>query len=238
MKLRAALRRAQLRAQRMAKAALGRDIILRRQIRCRREVFGKDPCAWCICPDGLTRDSVVYSFGVGRDVSFDLDLIDRFGLTVHAFDPTPGSISWVKSQMLPPQFHMHDFGLAHFDGTLRLYPPVIPDHISHSFLYREKTADWAIDVPVMRLGTIASNLGHSRIDLLKMDIEGAEYPTLAECLDSSPLIDQLLVEFHHRMPGAGLERTRQALRALRAHDFLVFNVSAAGEEMSFLRRKD
>ena len=233
MKLRSAL----LRARRVAKAALGRDIVIRRQLRCRREVFGKDPCAWCICPHGLTRDSVVYSFGVGRDISFDLELIENFGLTVHAFDPTPGSISWVKSHPRPSQFRMHEFGLAHFDGIVRLYPPEIAHHISHSVLYREKTAANAIDVPVKRLATIARELGHTRVDLLKMDIEGAEYLALAECLDSSPLIDQLLVEFHHRMPGAGLEKTRQTLRLLKARGFLVFNVSAAGEEISFLRRE-
>ena len=222
----------------MINAAVGSDIVIRKQFRCRREVFGKDPCAWCICPDGLTRDSVVYSFGVGRDISFDLDLIERFGLTVHAFDPTPGSISWIKSQQLPAQFHMHEFGLAHIDGAVRLYPPEISRHISHSVFYREKTAANAIDVPVRRLATIAQNLGHGRIDLLKMDIEGAEYAALSECLDSFPMIDQLLVEFHHRMPGAGIEKTRQALHALKAHGFLVFNVSATGEEISFLRRKD
>lgn len=117
------LRSTLFRARRLINAAVGSDIVIRKQFRCRREVFGKDPCAWCICPDGLTRDSVVYSFGVGRDISFDLDLIERFGLTVHAFDPTPGSISWIKSQQLPAQFHMHEFGLAHIDGAVRLYPP-------------------------------------------------------------------------------------------------------------------
>jgi len=224
-----------LRARLLINAAFGSDILVRRQIRCRREVLGKDPCAWSICPDALGRDSVVYSFGVGRDVSFDLDLIKRFGLTVHAFDPTPGSIEWVKSQSLPPQFRMHEFGLASYDGTARLYPPEITRHISHSVLYREKTAAGAIDVPVKRLATIARELRHTQVDLLKMDIEGAEYDALDDCLDSSIAINQLLVEFHHRFPGAGLDKTRRALRSLAAHGFLVFNVSPAGEEISLLR---
>ena len=30
---------------------------------------------------------MVYSFGVGQDISWDLAMIERFGVTVHAFDP-------------------------------------------------------------------------------------------------------------------------------------------------------
>jgi hypothetical protein len=42
---------------------------------------------------------------------------------------------------------------------------------------------------------------------MKMDIEGAEYEVLDGLLSSPIKPTQLLVEFHHRFPGIGLEKT-------------------------------
>src|SRR5262245_50410445 len=81
-----------------------------------RLVLGRGDGAWCLCPDGLDARSVVYSFGVGVDVSFDLEIIARLGVDVHAFDPTPLAIDWLRRQQLPPKFHFHTFGIAGFDG--------------------------------------------------------------------------------------------------------------------------
>src|ERR1041385_5529984 len=46
-------------------------------------------CAYNICPDGLGPESVVYSGGVGKDVSFEHALVKSFGCSVVLFDPSP-----------------------------------------------------------------------------------------------------------------------------------------------------
>ena len=88
-----------------------------------KERFGSESCGWDVIANGLDRDSVVYSFGVGEDASFDLALIERFGLCVYAFDPTPRSILWVKKQRFPKQFRMQEYGISAFDGTALFAPP-------------------------------------------------------------------------------------------------------------------
>jgi hypothetical protein len=40
---------------------------------------------------------VVFSFGVANDIRFDTGVIDHFGCTVHAFDPTPRWVEWIKT---------------------------------------------------------------------------------------------------------------------------------------------
>ena len=40
----------------------------------------------------------------------------------------------------------------------------------------------------------------SRIDILKMDIEGAEYDVIDDIINSPVPIAQVLIEFHHRFP--------------------------------------
>ena len=59
------------------------------------------------------------------------------------------------------------------------------------------------------------DLGHDHLDVLKMDIEGAEYAVLDDMLQSDILPDQLLVEFHHGKRKKGRFRLRKRASGLR-----------------------
>jgi FkbM family methyltransferase len=211
----------------------GKDIWQRAQVRCDVLSLGNDGARWSIHPSGLSKDSVIYSCGVGEDISFDLELIRRFGVTVHAFDPTPRTVQWLHGQAVPERFIFHEYGIMDRDGCTRFFPPKDPSHVSHSMV-RQKTAATGIEVPVHRLSTIMKMLGHGSIDLLKMDVEGAEYPVLRDLLSSGVCVRQLLVEFHHRWPEIGLGQTREAIRELNRAGYRIFEVSPKGEEYSFL----
>jgi FkbM family methyltransferase len=223
--------------RRAARSLVGRDVFYRRQVTVPRLRLGKPDASWCVCPSGLGPDSVVYAFGVGEDVSFELALIDRFGLRVDAFDPTPRSLEWIRGQLLPPRFKLHEFGLAAWDGTASFSPPLDPGHVSYSMV-RSNPDGSAFRAPVHRLATIAAMLGHTHINLLKMDIEGAEYGVLADCLSSGLEIDQVLVEFHHRWDFVGVAETKRAISLLRHAGYLIAHVSPNGCEYTLLRTPD
>ncbi|MCA9649555.1 MAG: FkbM family methyltransferase [Myxococcales bacterium] len=190
---------------------------------------------YAVVPHALSETSVVYSFGVGQDVSFDLALIERFGAEVHAFDPTPRSLAWVEQQSFPARFVFHSVGVAGADGTLTLHAPPHEDHVSFSPVAR-KGSGGAVEVPVKTVRTLMTELGHERVDLLKADVEGAEYDVIADLLDNGPRPGQLLLEFHHHLPTIPLSRTKQAIADLRAAGYLLFDQSEAGAEMSFVHR--
>ena len=78
-------------------------------------------------------------------------------------------------------------------------------------------------------------LGHNHIDLLKMDIEGAEYEVLDEILRHELPVRQILVEFHHRFPGIGIGRTLDTVKRLRDAGYKLFHVSPWCEEFAFLK---
>lgn len=222
------------RMKRVLDILCGQDIRQRKQLHRNSISLGSARASWCVCPEGLGPSSIVYSFGVGEEISFDLELIRRFGACVHAFDPTPRSIEWLSRQSLPGNFLFHPHGVADFDGHAKFLPPVNPAHVSHTLV--ERQTPWsAIEVPVRRLSSIMQDLGHERVDLLKMDIEGAEYAVLKDLLASRIPVNQLLVEFHHRWPEIGIEKTRQAIRDLNSVSYRIFNVSPSGEEYGFLR---
>ena len=221
--------------RRMGRALQGRDLFRRAQVKLPTVRHGSGYGGWRIYPDPLDEESVVYSFGIGEDISFDLSLIETYGVQVHAFDPTPKSLAWLAEQKLPQEMHVHDFGVADFDGTAAFAAPEDPAHVSYSLRRAPGSADVA-EGRVYRLRTIMERLGHTHVDLLKMDIEGAEYDVLQDLVDSRVDVRQLLVEFHHRFEQIGVEQTRAALAALNANGYRIFSVSPSGEEYSLIRR--
>lgn len=193
---------------------------------------------WWFHPGLLDERSIVYSLGVGEDLDFDLALVRRFGCEVHAFDPTPSTVNWIAERELPPALHFHPWAVTARDGTLTLYPRVRRDGSRDAVMYTmvpdDKAAGEGIEVPALRLGSIAERLGHARLDLLKMDIEGAEYEVLDSLLESSVKPIQLLVEFHHRFPGIGPERTADMIGRLRTAGYRLFAIAETGRELSFI----
>lgn len=220
---------------------------LRRQRLKRRGVFEElqvnrlalayEHGGWMICPDGIGPASVVYSFGVGTNVAWDLAMIERFGCTIHAFDPTPRSVRWVRTQHLPPQFVFHDLGIANVDGEKAFYPPRRATSTNYSPIDRGQSFDGkeVVKAPVARLQTIMRRLGHDHIDLLKMDIEGGEYNVIDDMLACNLDVRQFIVEFHHNFRTVPLQRTVDAVASLRRAGFSMFHVSDRSYEMSFLR---
>lgn len=196
---------------------------------------------WTVCPTELSSRSVVYSFGVGDNLVWECALIERFGLQVLAFDPTPASVAWAAKQQLPSQLQFHAVGLAGHDGTLRF---ALPSRGSRfNFRPQEstptaKSGDGVSDVveaPVSRLATLQARFGHPEIDILKIDIEGGEYAALDDFLAAGVAPKQLLIEFHHHFPGIGIPATERAVAALRARGYRIFHLSDRGLEFSFLR---
>jgi FkbM family methyltransferase len=214
------------------RCATGEDIRVRPSVRRRKLALGSGDGRWVICPDRLSSKSVVYSFGIGTNITFDLDLIRRFGCTVQAFDPTPVAIEWLKAQNLPVGFVVHPWGLAAYDGSAQF---VLPEKHSVSFLMSNEVASKAVaQCPVYRLPSIRGLLGHDRVDLLKIDIEGAEYDVSDDLVFESPRIDQLVLEFHHRWSRSP-SRTAQVVNRLEECGLRLFHVSARGLEYSFAR---
>ena len=125
------------------------------QVKCHREFHGSEYGGWWVCPDRLSERNIVYSFGVGEDISFDLSRIRRFGLRVFAFDPTPRVIEWIAHQALPNEFMFVAYGLAGADGARRFFPPANPTDVSHSMV---RVAKWNRDRSRSKDGSCRASL--------------------------------------------------------------------------------
>ena len=202
------------------------------------ERLGTEYGGYVICPELIAPNSTVYSFGIGCDISFDTEMIEKFGVNDYAFDPTPRSIDWVSTQQTPERFQFFSYGIGAHDGTAVFYPPENSEWVSHSLVVKEETVDKAIEVPIRRLITIMNQLGHDRIDVLKMDIEGAEYEVIDDILASNIEFDQLVVEVHHRFKGLGPKKTKAMIESLNKNGYRIFHVSSNGDVYGFVKLRD
>lgn len=221
-------------SKRFLKQLAGQDLWLSRQVKVNTISFGD----WCFCPDNINTDSVIYSLGVGEDIYFDKGIIDQLGADVHAFDPTPNTIDWLKTVDISDKYKFHPFGIANADETLKIYPRVNKRGRKSKSMFtmvNQGQAGDGVDVQMHRLKTAMSMLGHEKIDILKMDIEAAEYDVIDEIVNSGVQIDQILVEFHHRFKSVGKQRTQDAIQKLNAVGYKIFFISDYGREYSFIK---
>jgi FkbM family methyltransferase len=185
--------------------------------------------------EGLDKNSVIYSFGIGTNVSWDLELIKRFGCKIYAYDPNPIAAHFIKQSNLPDNFIFKPVGLASYDGVQYFYGR--KGKVSTSTV---KRIGERASLPVRRLQTLMQENGHAAIDVLKIDIEGSEFFILP-AITSLP-VRQILVEIHthfYRHGLKGLRRlwgkylTARALRALKRSGFTLKKQD--NEEDTFLR---
>lgn len=139
---------------------------------------GTEYGGWLIPVDLVTPEWTCWCVGAGGDISFDLALLDR-GATVRSFEPAPAYVEHAREQAAGRErFTAQQVAIAAQDGPIRLQ---VTHHegsesVSSADLY--DTAGSYIEVPGRTLASLKDELGDSRIDLLKLDIEGAEYDVM------------------------------------------------------------
>lgn len=212
---------------------------INKTIKIKKKWYGNSYGGFYVCPDSITNKSVVYSIGIGEDISFDLDLIKKHDCNVFGFDPTPKSIKWINNfPNCPSNFFFFKYGIADRSGVIDFYLPKNTEYVSGSFVAQNNINKLnKIKVNMKSFQDITNALGHSKIDILKMDIEGAEYNVLDNILESSIPIGQILIEFHERFFENGKDKTIEAIKKLKENGFEIFGISDSFEEISFIQKK-
>jgi FkbM family methyltransferase len=193
------------------------DSVFSKNLKDKVTLGTKEGAQWTLCVGKLNSNSVVYSGGVGGDISFEIELVRRFGLTVIIFDPSPIAVETIAKHSSDPEMHRIEFnpvGLASESKNLYFEPSKVPGEW-------QMAAGASPGSRKIICTTIPSEMekhGHKKIDLLKLDT-GFEYQVLNQCLNNQVNIDQVCVEFHDFLPGLGRKPTLRSIWALRKHGF-------------------
>lgn len=220
------------------KILTGRISPVRIEVECKHEWYGNTYGGFYVHPDILSKDSIVYSFGIGKDISFDKAIIENHKCHLFAFDPTPKSVNWIKNQQLPSKFRFFEYGIDSKSGFVNFNLPKNKNYVSGSILKHQNVDENNfISVPMKCLTDITNELGHNHIDLLKMDIEGSEYEIIESILSSPVQINQILLELHGRFFVDGKAKTAKLLKTFKDNGYALFAVSDSVEELSFIKTK-
>jgi FkbM family methyltransferase len=144
----------------------------------------------------LHRESIVVDCGAHLG-EFSKELHDHFGCRCYAVEAMPDLYQRIP---IHPHIQKFNFAVSAQDGMARFY--VAANQEANSLKADNPHATTAIETPAIRLPTFMERHGLKTIDLLKLDIEGAEI----EVLNSTPdevlkACRQITVEFHDFIKG-------------------------------------
>jgi len=191
-------------------------------------------------------DPLLVDCGLGRDISFDVAFLSRFGGTVIGIDPNPASLAWCRAHC-PPGMHLRDRAFWTQAGReLTFYLPrpaeQLPrgaDGVSGSLLgsHVYVSGGESRRVTTTDLDEVLAAAGRVDCDVLKLDIEGAEFEVLADLAGRGALgrCRQLLAEFHDGITGHGRGETETVVQAVCAAGFRLVHVESRNH---IFRRSD
>jgi len=167
------------------------------------------------------KNCIVYDFGIRESPEYGLAFAKpAFDCEVVGFDPSPISVAWWndKKEEIRAKYPGYSFqavGAAGHDGSLELreydwgqvsiieFPTLTVDvtrcRDDGQCKYHKYEGQKSYSIPVKTLSTIMKELGHKRINLMKIDVEGSEYTFLEKMIDdlSCRRVDQITMEWHH-----------------------------------------
>lgn len=166
---------------------------------------------------------IIISCGLGEDASFDIEMIKSKDCIVYTIDPTRRSIDYyneIKKQFGKPRsqeysnhgfqkiqaydlkkINLRNFILipkAIFDSSkkkLKLYYPNNRQHVSASINKTSKYCNDFFYADIITIDEIISKNHINEIDILKLDVEGAEIKILEDILKKNIFPKQILVEY-------------------------------------------
>jgi len=218
------------------KARIGKIAFIDIEEKREKQWYGNGYGGFYVDPSLVPENAIVYSFGIGEDISFDEAIISKHGSKVYGFDPTPKSINYIRKNVIPEQFLFHPFGIGEKTEMVTFHLPKNKDHVSGS-VYDHKLVDEhnSVDVLLKEFKEIVEELGHNHIDVLKMDIEGSEYVVMEGILKSGIPIKQILVETHERFFSDGKEKGKRFFKQLHDHGYRIFAISDTYQEISLVK---
>lgn len=162
----------------------------------------------------LSTSALVLDVG-GYEGQWASDIVARFGCRVHVFEPVPQYALKIERRFARnPLVTVHPFGLSVEDA--RVHANLAGDSTSH---VRSRSGD-DITIELRGAEAVFRDLDIKHVDLMKLNIEGAEYALLDHLIETGLInrIADLQVQFHDLGAGSAEDVTRLRARLAASHD--------------------
>ncbi|MBC8046644.1 MAG: FkbM family methyltransferase [Fimbriimonadaceae bacterium] len=195
--------------------------------------FGELWCGFFVDTRLIDRNTVVLSFGVGTDITFDLGLYNKGVRNIYLFDPSSISKKYIQKIKLPASFSFYAFGLSDEDKTVSFFMPKDENKVSgSSYQHQHLDEHQPVKVEMKKLSTTMNMLNISHIDILKIDIEGSEFDVIKNMMEEKIYPMQICVEYHSRYFEDGQQKLKDSINLLLSHQYELC-AQTNGEEYLF-----
>jgi len=150
-------------------------------------------------------------------------IMDRYNPTIHAFEPDPRNYKQLeKKTQANPRLIPHQFGLGDENKTVRM----ALEHLGSS-IFTDTSGKKGVpsaEVGIRDIADVWISLGLDRVEFMKINIEGAEFPLLERMIEADLIkkVDCFMIQFHEWHPGA-YGRRRKIRRELNKTHRLVWD---------------
>jgi FkbM family methyltransferase len=152
--------------------------------------------------DVFDKESHIIDIGCGFKAEFSCHLIEKYGLKAFGVDPTRKHKEFLQKieSKYKGNFKHVEVAISKSNTELTFYET--QENESGSLLsdHQNILHDTVVSYPVVskNIQSLLADLGISHADLLKIDIEGAEYELLENFTpETFQKVGQIFIEFHH-----------------------------------------
>jgi FkbM family methyltransferase len=163
----------------------------------------------------LNASSVVFDVG-GFEGDFAAAIHDRYDCEVHVFEPVPAFFDELRRRFAQnPKIVLHPFGLG--GETESLLMSIEANGSSH---VKADGAEKTISAQIMSFEDFIIQSGITRVDLMKINIEGAEFDLLDHMIQHGrqAMIGDLQIQFHRFVRSASSRRREIRRKLAETHD--------------------
>lgn len=179
--------------------------------------------------DNFNKLSVIIDVGCGHEAEFSRHLIEKHNLLAFGVDPTLKHAPFLKilEETTKGKFHHLALAVTQKDGIIKFHESeqnesgsILSEHIN---IQNDDITTY--NVESVNLRELVRRIGTTPIDLIKLDLEGAEYELLNEINDEDiNLFKQIFIEFHHHCTNHTIQETILLVRNICSKGFKVFTL--------------
>ena len=152
--------------------------------------------------EGIDEKSIIVDVGCGYEADFSRFMIAQFGACAYGIDPTKKHKKYLEKleTSAKGKFVYMQNAVSSVSGDLLFYEienresgSLLPDHTN---IMQDVTISYK--VKSLTLKEIPHRINQKKVDLIKLDIEGAEYDLFDDIEQEDLMVyDQIYIEFHH-----------------------------------------
>tara|TARA_B110000003_G_scaffold273800_1_gene312280 strand:- start:3529 stop:4206 length:678 start_codon:yes stop_codon:yes gene_type:complete len=139
----------------------------------------------------LDENSIFFELG-GFDGTYSKQVLDKYSPITYVFEPSKEYYDYLNSVLKGPNVKVVNKGLSNFNGVLFLV------NIGDKSFTTDSLHENAEKIEVIKLSEYMENNNIKKIDLININVEGAEYEILDDLINSEKIKDihNIHIQFH------------------------------------------